>query len=324
MNNLISVGIWAFGSIPDRFCEKGYQEKKSFAEKVNAASKVKGLDGVEIHYNGDINKNNAYEAKQIIEASGLKVSAINCEIFGDSMFKKGALTSRNNEIRQKAVDLIKEASEITEFFGASLVNIWPGAEGHDYPFQVNYFQQWDVLIESINEFIVTKPDVRFSLEYKLREPRVRSTISTAGTALVVVKELNHENLGVTIDFGHSLQARENPAEAVTLLQRYGKLFHVHVNDNSRDWDDDLIVNSYHIWETLEFIYYLKKANYTGWISLDVAPARENQIDAVEYCIESIKNMSALIEEIDTEELHQALYDMDAVKAHRFISSKLFR
>ena len=49
------------------------------------------------------------------------------------------------------------------------------------------------------------------------------------------------NLGVTVDFGHALMARENAAE-------------VHINDCYGDWDDDLIVGSVRVWEALDLLY----------------------------------------------------------------------
>lgn len=321
---LYSVGIWAFGSCPDRFCESGYQEQKTFAQKVQCASKVKGLDGIEIHYNGDFNKSNAEEIRKIIKDSGLKVSAINCETFGNRIFRKGALIARDSSIRNKAIDIIKEAGEMAEYFDASLVNVWPGADGFDYPFQIDYLKEWELLVDGINQFTKSVPNVKFSLEYKTREPRIRSSIPTVGKALAVINEVNSENLGVTVDFGHSIMAKENPAESLALLKRYNKLFHIHLNDNSRDWDDDLIVGSYHMWETLEFIYYLKKCNYSGWIGLDMSPAREDQIKSVEYCIETIHKMFKYVEDIDCSELNNALQNTNALNSLKLITDKILK
>lgn len=319
-----SVGVWAFGGCSDRFCEMGYQTPRSFKEKIEAASKVKGLEGVEIHYNGDFDEKNVEEIKKIIDDSGLKVSAINCETFGNRMFAKGALTSTDNKVRERAIEIVKNAGDMASYLGTSLVNVWPGADGFDYAFQVDYEKQWDLLINSIKEFTGAKPNVQFSLEYKIREPRIRSAISTAGVALSIANDVCADNLGVTVDFGHSIQCKENAAQAAAMLNKYNKLFHVHLNDNSRDWDDDLIVNTYHMWETLEFIYYLKKMDYKGWMGLDMSPARENQIEAVEYSIETIEKFLGYSELFDTEEFKAALHNTDALSAQRYIANKIFK
>lgn len=323
-NYKYSVGVWAFGGCSDRFCESGYQEKRNFAQKIEAASKVKGLNGVEIHYNGDFTEKNVVEVKKIIDNSGLEVSAVDCEIFGDKVFSKGALSSTNIDVRKKAIEIVEHAADMASYLGASLVNVWPGADGSDYSFQLDYVKQWNLLIDSIKTFTANKKEAKFSLEYKIREPRIRSIIGSASTALTIINEIKADNLGVTIDFGHSLMSKENPAQAASMINNYGRLFHTHLNDNSRDWDDDLIVNTYHMWETLEFLYYLKKLNYTGWLGLDMSPARENQIEGVEYSINTIEKMLTYVDEYDTDELANALLNTDALSAQKYIANKIFK
>ncbi len=319
-----SVGIWAYGGCNDRFCEMGYQESKSFAEKVALASKTEKLSGIEVHYNGDFADNDLEKAKSVIQNSRLEVAVVNCEIFGDRKFRKGALTSTNPEIRGDAIEIVKKAGKVAKELGAHIVNIWPGADGYDYPFQFDYEKEIDLMIEAIKEIGRELPDVKFSIEYKIKEPRIRSTIGTAAKAVALIQEAGVDNFGVTMDFGHSMVARENPAEASTFLNRYNMLSHIHLNDNSRDWDDDLIVNTYHFWETLEMIYYLKKLNYQGWIGLDMSPKREDQISAVTYSIDTIERMFKYIENIDEEELLIALNEQDVLKAHSLINQQVFR
>ncbi|MCZ2258103.1 sugar phosphate isomerase/epimerase family protein [Sporosarcina sp. G11-34] len=318
-----AVGVWAFGSISDRFCEQGYQKPRSFREKLKAASACEKLAGIEIHYNGDFDKDTIVETKEMVDQYGLEIAAINCELFGDRKFRKGALTSTDAEIRKAAMDVIRGAAEAAHKLGVELVNIWPGAEGHDYPFQVNFTELWENLITSIGTVVKEFPNQKFALEYKGREPRGRSSISTVGKSLLIIHDLGLDNLGVTLDFGHALQVKENPAESAAILNRYGKLFHVHMNDNTRDWDDDYMVGSYHFWETLEFFYYLKKINYQGWISLDITPAREDQIGVVQHCIEVMKQMANVVDGLDDKLIEQALYEQDALKTQQYLLAKFF-
>jgi len=119
-------------------------------------------------------------------------------------------------------------------------------------------------------------------------------------------------------------ARESPAESMIILNRYNKLFHVHLNDNSREWDDDLLPCSYNVWDTLEFIYYLRKINYKGWFGFDMTPWREDQVKSVKYSIDIIEKMFKIAEKIDTNELKIAQNNTDALAAQRFIAGKLFK
>ncbi len=318
-----AVGVWAFGAVSDRFCEQGYQRPGTFREKLKAASICKDLQGVEIHFNGDFDENSIVETKEMIDEYGLEIAAINCEIFGNRKFRKGALTSTDAVIREEAIDIIRGAAKAARQLGVETVNIWPGAEGHDYPFQVNFTDVWDYLLTSIGTVVKEFPSQKFAIEYKGREPRGRSSISTVGKSLMIINELGVDNLGVTLDFGHALQVKENPAESAVILDRYGKLFHVHMNDNTRDWDDDYMVGSYHVWETLEFFYYLKKIHYKGWISLDITPAREDQIGVVAHCIDVMEKMAGFVDDMDDVLIERALHDQDALAAQQYLLRNFF-
>lgn len=318
-----STGVWAFGAISDRFCEMGYQVPRTFEEKIAAASQTEGLQGIEIHYNGDFNDDSLETTKEMIANANLKVAAVNCEIFGDQKFRHGALGATDEMIRKDAIDVIKGAAEAAQYLQAKVVNIWPGADGHDYSFQVDFITHWDRIVQSLQEAISAYPEQQFAIEYKAREPRGKSALSTVGKSLMVIQELGLDNLGVTIDFGHALQVRENAAETVAILDRYDKLFHVHMNDNTRDWDDDFMVGSYHLMESIEFFYYLKKCNYKGWISLDITPAREDQIGVVEYSIKMMKRIENLVNQMDEHILEEAFQNHDALKSHSYIMGKIF-
>ena len=81
----------------------------------------------------------------------------------------------------------------------------------------------------------TTPNTTFAIEYKLKEPRTRLLWSTATATLVNIEDTGVDNLGVVIDFGHSLFAKENPAEALHLLHARGRLVDIELDDNYREW-----------------------------------------------------------------------------------------
>ena len=100
-NYKYAVGVWAFGSISDRFCEMGYQQPRSFIGKIEAAGRVEGLKGVEIHFNGDFDASSINETKELVEKNGVEICAINCEIFGNRKFRNGALHRRMKTLDKK-------------------------------------------------------------------------------------------------------------------------------------------------------------------------------------------------------------------------------
>jgi len=120
-----------------------------------------------------------------------------------------------------------------------------------------------------------------------------------------------KNVGGLIDFGHSLASGENVAEVSALFSAYGRLDYLHLNDNYRSWDDDMIFASVHITETLEFLYWLKKLNYSGWLTLDIFPYREEKVPAAKNCFEWLKTLFEVIEKKGPDRIEQVIKKGDA-------------
>lgn len=315
-----ATGIWVFGGCPDRFCPRGYKEDVPLERALDAIAAVPDLKGVIMHYPSPINEGTAERIKKELDARGLALASCDVDLFGDPAFALGSLMSENATIRKRAIELAKKAMDMAEYFGAEVMNLWPGQDGFDYPFQIDYRAQWDLLIEALREIASHNPRVKLSLEYKLREPRTHSTIATSGLALFLAREVGLPNIGVTIDLGHSFNCKESPGNVVALLSRFGKLFALHLNDNFRDWDDDMAVGTVHFFETLEFLYYLYHSNYEGWLGLDIFPYRENPSLACQVSIENIKWMLAIVEKIDVATLREYQKNADALSAFRYVRS----
>ena len=56
-----------------------------------------------------------------------------------------------------------------------------------------------------------KPKIRLALEFKPREPRNRALIDSTSTSILLAREIDRPNVGVTIDNGHVLQVGRNVA-----------------------------------------------------------------------------------------------------------------
>ncbi len=317
-----STGIWVFGATPDRFCVTGYKSGGNIEESLDRIAAVPNLTGVMMHYPQPLNENNVDFVKKALQDRGLKLACCDVDLFSDPIFARGSLMSEDSELRKKAIDYSKKAMDIAEYLEAGVMNLWPGQDGFDYPFQINYVAQWNLLVEALIEIAQHNPRVRLSLEYKLREPRTHSTIYSSGTALYLSHATGCSNVGVTVDLGHSFNCKESPANVVALLDKFEKLFVLHLNDNYRDWDDDMAVGSVHFWETLEFIYYLNLSSYEGWLGLDIFPYREDSAEACRFSIENIQYMLEVVNKIDLKALHQIQKEANSLEAIRYIGSLL--
>jgi L-rhamnose isomerase len=152
----------------------------------------------------------------------------------------------------RTFDLVSAAVGVARELGCDCVKLWPGQDGHDYPFQVDHGQVWSYAVTGLRALAQAHPDMKFAIEYKPREPRVSMFFASAAKTLLAIEDMDVPNVGILLDFGHSLYGGESPAEAARLIHSRGLLYGIDVNDNFRGWDDDLVVGSVHLVETLEF------------------------------------------------------------------------
>lgn len=319
-----SSGLWVFGNTGDRFNLSGYKEPTPIGEQIKRAARVKGIGGVECHQT-DFDEISPKEYTQLVKDSGLVTTNVNTNVWGSSKWAYGAFAHRDPKIRKDAIAEGKRSVDMAREIGSPSAGCWLGADGFDYPFQIDYTTQWNLLIEGIREMAeYAAPDIRIGVEYKLREPRNRMTIGDAGKALALAMEVDMPNVGCVIDFGHAMQCRESPGESVVIFARHGKMFNVHFNDCFRDWDDDMIPGVVHLWETLEFLYYCKETGYGGWFGLDMFPYREDGVAAAQMAIDNLNAMAKMIDELDVPALKKAQETMDAIATQEVVRKMVFK
>jgi xylose isomerase len=295
MTNNYAAILGNLGNTCDRFLSSGYKDQHTKAEMFRQAAAIPDVTGIELVGTWDVTTGNVKEIKQLLSDHQLKCVSIIPDHFSQKKWGQGAFTSRQPVIRKEAIQHTCEMVDVAVELQCSIVNIWPGQDGYDYPFQGNFIQSHEWLVEGLRQCADYRPEIQIALEYKMKEPRTHSYLARASDTLLLAKDIDRENVGVTIDFGHALLAYENVAESAAMLARSGKLFHMHFNDNYRYWDDDMIVGSIHTIEYLELLLWLRKLNYQGWFSMDLYPYRE---DAAQAIAESIRWLKALEERME--------------------------
>ena len=307
------AGIWAFGQFVDRYASDGYGPAQDSLQMIQSAAKVPDLVHLDINVPFDKPERTAAEIKTMLDDHGLKCRATTPHIYM-RQFARGALTNPDAALRAQALDRVREAIDAAQVLGAHYVKFWPGQDGFDMPGQANYMQLWQHTIDGIRTIAMENPDVQFAIEYKAKEPRVRMTLATATKTLLAIQEIGAPNVGIVMDFGHSLLAEETPAESLQLIHRHGRLVSAELNDNWRGWDDDLPVASVHLFETLEYLLALREIGWTDPILLDQFPFREDPVRAVQRSIETIKMLDDICDRIDLSALRAAQDAQDALTA----------
>lgn len=315
------AGIWLFGQFVDRYATDAYGPPVDTLKAIDRAGEVGDLVALDINYPFSDPGITTGQVKAALERNKLQAIAITPAIYTRE-FQRGSFTNPDAAIRRRTIDLAKRAIEVAEELGAKYVKFWPGQDGHDYPFQADHAQIWEYAVSGVREIAEFSPKTQFAIEYKLKEPRVHITFSTASRTLLAIQEMGVKNVGIVLDFGHSLFAKETPADVLQLVHKHGKLTSVEVNDNWREWDDDLTVGSVHIIETLEFLLALRRINWQAPVLLDQFPFREDPVAAARASIRTLKALDRLLDRVDMKQLKAAQNAQDALAAQEFIQDLL--
>ncbi len=283
-----------FGSCADRYCLSGYGHGgSSIEEMLDMAAQVEGLDGLELVGNWHVNDDNIDQLRQTFQDRKLQICMVVPDLWTQAKWGKGSLASVDPQIRVQAVAEIKKSMDWAAAVGCGYVDVWPGQDGFDYPLQADYTKAWDWLREGVAECAAHRSDVKLLVEYKLKEPRTHCYVSSAAKTVLLLQGV--ASTGALMDIGHAMAAGENIAEAAALLSGFGILDYIHMNDNYRLWDDDMMVAAVHIPETLEFFYWLKKLQYQGWLTLDIFPYREEKIPVAQNCFAWMRALSQAVD-----------------------------
>ena len=284
---------------------------------LRAAARVRGLTAVELNYPQHAIGLSHDHLREAISASGLTPTALNLRYEGGE-FARGAFTSPDGTVRERAVSIAQEAVERAVALGAGHVILWMANDGFDYPFQVDYPRLWADEVDGFRRVAGHDPSIRVSVEYKPVDPRRYALIRSMADALLAVRDVNLPNFGVTLDFCHSLMAGEHPPAAAALALSMGKLFGVHLNDGYGPADDGLAVGSIHWSTTLELLAYLRRFNYDGTIYFDTFPVREDPVAECEANIETVLQLVATLDRLDEAQLAEGQAEHDALRSQRLV------
>ncbi|MEW5870840.1 MAG: sugar phosphate isomerase/epimerase family protein [Chloroflexota bacterium] len=305
-----SVILGFLGKLNDRFST--YGEDRDIAGKFEVAAQIEGLQGLELVYPFDFA--DLALTRRLLAEHNLQVSTVNVNIKAEAKFHHGALTSKDPGIRREAVEYMQRGMDIAAEVGCNMITMCPLADGYDYSFEIEHMVAWRWFIDGVGQAAAYRPEVRLSLEYKQSEPRHKVILPNAGTSLAACLQVGLPNVGVTMDMGHALYAGESTAQAAALLAQAGKLYLVHVNDNYRNWDWDMIPGSVNPWDMVEMLLYLDDYGYVSWLTSDVAPFRLDAAKTFSATYRSLLWAEALIDKVGRQELKQIVRQGDPIDA----------
>ncbi|CAN5426185.1 TIM barrel protein [soil metagenome] len=321
-NPRFGAGIWHFATYVDRYATDGYGPPVSLIEAIDKAGQVGDLSVVDLNY-PFADPELSFDAVEVaLKRNNLGVIGITPEIY-TRQFAKGAFTNPDPGIRRLANAMVNDAANVVRRFGADYVKLWPGQDGWDYPFQVDHGKLWRMSMDGVGELASQNPDLKFVIEYKPREPRVHMSFDSMARTLLGIEKIGLPNIGILLDFGHSLYGGESPADAAQLAIDHGRLFGMDVNDNLRSWDDDMVAGTVHPIELFEFFSVLRKNKWEGVWQLDQFPFREDSVEAARMAIDFLKVIDRALDKLDFDALQAAQDRQDALSAMRLAQAALY-
>jgi len=266
----VCAPIWTFFERQTRFFRMG---ERVPVEKVMQGLKDLGYDGIELGVFDPVKDGSPSEMQrttQLLKSYNLEVPNLYIDIAGH--WPMAAFTHPDVKIRRDVLGLVKTGVEIAKGLGVKTIGISPDCDGFPHPFGVGYQEAWNWMVEGISACVdaASEADLRFAFEYKPKETRNFSLIANADGVLRLVDQVRSNKMGVLMDTGHVLYAKEDLPTTVEKLDR--NLFHVHLCDCYGDWDDDLVPGTVH--DFTGFFRALRKINYEGYVGLDIYPMQD--------------------------------------------------
>ena len=183
--------------------------------------------------------------RKALAETGLVVTTATTNLFGHPMFRDGAFTANDRQIRRFALAKVMRNLDLAADLGAKTYIFWGGREGAESGAAKDIRAALDRYAEGLNLLCAYVRDqgydIRFAIEPKPNEPRGDILLPTVGNALAFINELEHGDMvGVNPEIGHEEMAGLNYAHSIAQALWHGKLFHIDLNgQNGPRYDQDL-------------------------------------------------------------------------------------
>lgn len=217
--------------------------------------------------------------KSALASSGLKVPMATTNLFTHPVFKDGAFTSNDRDIRRYAIKKVMRNIDLAAELGAEIYVAWGGREGAESDGAKDAYVALDRFREAFNtlgQYVLDNGyNIKFAIEPKPNEPRGDIFLPTIGHALAFINSLDHPELvGLNPEVGHEQMAGLNFVHGIAQALWHKKLFHIDLNgQHGPKYDQDLVFGHGDLKSAFFLVDLLERYNYSGPKHFDYKPAR---------------------------------------------------
>jgi xylose isomerase len=243
-----------------------------------------------------------------LEETGLAVPMVTTNLFTHPVFKDGALTNNDRDIRRFAMRKVIRNLDLAAELGADTYVFWGGREGAETDSGKDIraaLERYREALDTLAQYVVDRGyRLRFALEPKPNEPRGDILLPTVGHALAFITTLQHADMvGLNPEVGHEQMSNLNFVHAVAQALWQDKLFHVDLNgQHGPKFDQDLVfghgdlLNAFALVDLLENGPIGGGPRYEGPRHFDYKPSRTEDFTGVWESAKANMRMYLLLKE----------------------------
>jgi xylose isomerase len=238
--------------------------------------------------------------KKTLDETGLVCAMATTNLFYHPIFKDGAFTSNDPQIRRFAIQKTMRNIDVAAELGAPTYVFWGGREGVESAASKDtrdalsrYAEALDFLAGYVKD---KQYDLRFAIEPKPNEPRGDIYLPTVGHALAFISTLDHhEMIGVNPEVAHETMSGLSFYQGVAQAIWQDKLFHIDLNDQRIGrFDQDFRFGSEGIKDHFFLVRLLENSGYAGVKHFDAHAYRTEDVNGVwDFARGCIRNYLAL-------------------------------
>jgi xylose isomerase len=217
--------------------------------------------------------------RRALDETGMKVSMATSNLFFHPVFKDGAFTANDREVRRYAIQKTMRAMDLGAELGAPVYVFWGGREGVEADAAKparEAIERYREAIDFLCDYVLDRGyDMRVAIEPKPNEPRGDIFLPTVGHVLAFIERLGHpEMVGVNPEVAHETMAGLSFLHAVAQVLWAGKLFHIDLNGQRIGrYDQDFRFGAVGLKDAFFLVKLLEDSGYDGPRHFDARPLR---------------------------------------------------
>ena len=310
-----TFGLWTVGNRGRDPFGEAVRPKLEIVPMLNGLAEL-GVYGVSFH-DDDMMTFGAPESerraeldlfKKTLDETGLVCTMATTNLFYHPIFKDGAFTSNDPQVRRFAIQKAMRNLDVAAELGAPTYVFWGGREGVETAASKDTrdaLSRYAEALDFLAGYVKDKSyDIRFALEPKPNEPRGDIFLPTVGHALAFISTLdNHEMVGLNPEVAHETMSGLSFYQGVAQTLWQDKLFHIDLNDQRIGrFDQDFRFGSEGIKDHFFLVRLLENSGYSGVKHFDAHAYRTEDTagvwDFARGCIRNYLALAAKAREFD--------------------------